>query len=217
MMSSATAQRPVGSGLRASKKRANRQQISDQATRLFLARGFERTTIVEIAAAAGVAPKTVTNYFAHKEDLALDRQEEFVQSLSAAVASRRSGESALAALGRAFEAAVQTHDPVAGFSGPEFSQMVADSPTLTARLRRLHDQREMALVAALADAVGEGGMVVRTAGALFAAVHQVLFQRIQELTLEGEGAGVIAETVAADAAQAFDLLEPALGGFAVAP
>lgn len=206
-------------GLREVKKQATRQQISDHATRLFLAQGFEQATIAEIAAAAGVATKTVTNYFAHKEDLALDRQDEFVSSLSAAVASRCSGDSALGALRRAFDAAVKSQDPVAGFSGPEFARMVAQSPTLTAQLRRLHDQREVALVDALAGAVGEdrADVEVRIAGALLSAVHEVLFQRIQELTLDGASADVIVETVAADAARAFDLLEPALGGFAEAP
>lgn len=205
-------------GLRESKKQATRQQISDHATRLFLAQGFEETTIAEIAAAAGVAAKTVTNYFPHKEGLALDRQHEFVSSLARAVTHRRPGESALAALRSGFEAAVRTRDPVAGFSGLDFAHMVAESPTLTAQLRRLHEQREVALVEALAAAVGRGpaDIEVRTAGAVFGAVHRILFQRIQELTLGGERAESIADAVAADAAQAFSLLEPALGGYAVA-
>lgn len=215
-MSRGVAPTPVP-GLRETKKQATRQQISDHATRLFLARGFEQTTIAEVAAAAGVAPKTVTNYFARKEDLALDRQEEFVGSLAAAVASRRSGESALAALRRAFDAAVRNRDPVAGFSGPAFARMVAESPTLTAQLRRLHDQREVALVEALAECRGGADIEVRAASAVLGGVHRVLFQRIQELTLAGEGADVIDDAVATDAARAFDLLEPALGAVAVAP
>lgn len=206
-------------GLRESKKQATRQQISDQATRLFLTQGFERTTIAEIAAAAGVAAKTVTNYFARKEDLALDRQGEFVSSLATTVTHRRSGESALAALRSGFDAAVRVQDPVAGFSGLGFARMVVESPTLTAQLRRLHDEREVALVEALAVAVGRASdeVEVRTRGAVLAAVHRVLFQRIQELTLGGQRTDLIADTVAAEAAQAFGLLEPALGEFAVAP
>lgn len=43
---------------------------------------FERTTIAEIAAAARVVKKTVTNCFPRKEDMALDQQEEFVASLA---------------------------------------------------------------------------------------------------------------------------------------
>ncbi|MFB9566439.1 TetR/AcrR family transcriptional regulator [Saccharopolyspora hordei] len=205
-------------GLREAKKQETRQLISDRATQLFLEKGFEGTTIAEIAAAARVAKKTVTNYFARKEDLVFDRQEEFVSSLARAVAHRRPGESALAALRRDFDTAVATQDPVAGFAGHDFSRMVADSPTLSICLRGLHDRREQALVEALADAVGEQptDITVRTAAGLLSAVHRTLFQRIQELTLAGRPNDEIAAVLAPEAARAFDLLEPSLGSYAVA-
>jgi AcrR family transcriptional regulator len=205
-------------GLRETKKLETRQLISDHATRLFIAQGFENTTIAEIAAAARVAKKTVTNYFARKEDLALDHQDEFSATLAHAVTSRRSGESALAALRRAFEAAVVARDPVAGFAGPEFSRMIVESPTLSTCLRGLHDQRERALGDALADTVGvpPDDVTVRTVAGLLGAVHRVLFQRIQDLTLSGHTNDEIAEIVAPEATRAFDLLEPALGDYAVA-
>ncbi|MGW1340566.1 TetR/AcrR family transcriptional regulator [Kribbella sp. NPDC002412] len=205
-------------GLREIKKQETRQLISDQATRLFIANGFEQTTIAEIADAARVAKKTVTNYFARKEDLALDHQDAFVGSLADAVASRRAGESALAALRRDFEAAVASQDPVAGFAGPEFARMIADSPTLTVCLRGLHDQREQALAAVLAETTGEhpDDITVSTAAALLGAVHRTLFQRIQTLTLAGQSNDAIAATIAAEAAAAFDLLTPALGDYATA-
>ncbi|GAB2924016.1 TetR/AcrR family transcriptional regulator [Streptomyces mayteni] len=205
-------------GLRESKKRETRQLISDQATRLFLDRGFEQTTIAEIAAAALVARKTVTNYFARKEDLALDHHEEFVASLAVAVAEREAGESALGALRRAFLGAVEERDPVAGFSGPAFSRMIAESPTLTARLRDLHDQREHALAEALAAATGAvaDDFGTRVVASQLAAAHRVLFERVQELTLAGHDNHRIAAEIAPEAVQAFDLLEPALGGYAVA-
>lgn len=139
-------------GLRESKKQETRQLISDHATRLFIEQGFEQTTIAEIATAARVAKKTVTNYFARKEDMALDHHEEFTATLARAVAGRAAGESALAVLRREFAAAVERCDPVAGFAGPEFARMIADSPTLTTRLRELHDRREEALAEALAAA-----------------------------------------------------------------
>ncbi|MGW8361241.1 TetR/AcrR family transcriptional regulator [Streptomyces wedmorensis] len=139
-------------GLRESKKQETRQLISDCATRLFIEQGFERTTIAEIATAARVAKKTVTNYFPRKEDLALDHHEAFTQGLAHAVAERAPGEAPLAALGRTFRATLLAHDPVVGFTGPAFARMVADSPTLTARLRELHDQREEALATALTTA-----------------------------------------------------------------
>ncbi|USQ86143.1 TetR/AcrR family transcriptional regulator [Streptomyces phaeoluteigriseus] len=205
-------------GLRESKKRETRQLISDHATRLFMAQGFESTTIAEIANAARVAKKTVTNYFPRKEDMAFDHQDAFVASLAQAVAARLVGESALGALRRTFEAGVAAQDPVIGFAGADFSRMIHESPTLSTCLRTLHDRREEVLAAALAEATGSSpdDITAHTAAALLAAVHRVLFRRIQELTLAGRTNDEIAAVVANEAADAFRLLEPALGHYAVA-
>ncbi|MEU8780820.1 TetR family transcriptional regulator [Streptomyces sp. NPDC048637] len=205
-------------GLRESKKQETRQLISDHATRLFIEQGFEQTTIAEIATAARVAKKTVTNYFPRKEDLALDHHEEFTASLARAVADRADDESPIAALRREFGTALEEHSPVAGFAGPDFARMVADSPTLAARLRDLHDQREEALAAALADIAPAATPAIapRAAAALLAAAHRLLFQRIQELTLAGHANDRIAATLASEAAHVFGLLDAALGDFRTA-
>lgn len=202
-------------GLRETKKRETRQLISDHATRLFIERGFEHTTIAEIADAARVAKKTVTNYFPRKEDLALDHQDEFVAALAATVTARGAGETPLSALRHAFLAAVADQDPVAGFAGEAFTRMIADSPTLTSCLRGLHDRREEALTAALADTTGTppDDITPRTAAALLGGVHRVLFTRIQELTLAGHPNPRIAEVLAREAPRAFDLLTPALAEY----
>ncbi|MFI0406037.1 TetR/AcrR family transcriptional regulator [Actinomadura sp. 3N508] len=217
MTTDATSSAPT-SGLRESKKQETRRLISDHATRLFIAQGFEQTTIAEIAAAARVAKKTVTNYFPRKEDLALDHQDAFIASLARTVTARRSGESALTALHRAFTAAATAADPVAGFSGPDFARMIADSPTLSTRLRDLHDLREAALADALTEATGatRDDITPRAAAALLGAVHRTLFQRIQELTLAGQDNARISATVTAEADRAFALLEPSLADYAPA-
>ncbi|MEU4538699.1 TetR/AcrR family transcriptional regulator [Streptosporangium sp. NPDC023825] len=217
-MATDTASSAQPTGLRDSKKQETRQLISDHATRLFIAQGFEQTTIAEIATAARVAKKTVTNYFPRKEDLALDHQDAFVASLAHTVTGRLPGESALAALRRAFAEATAAADPVAGFSGPAFARMIADSPTLSACLRGLHDRREHALTQALAAAVGapQDDITVRTAAGLLGTVHRILFQRIQDLTLAGRPNDEIAETVDAEASLSFELLEPSLGHYAIA-
>jgi AcrR family transcriptional regulator len=137
-------------GLREMKKQQTRRSISDQATRLFLRHGFDRVTIADVAAAAQVAKMTVTNYFPRKEDLALDLHEEFTGLLARTVAGRAPGESALAALRRAFLDAAARHDPVIGFAGPDFARMVTESPALVSRLREFHEEREDALAAVLA-------------------------------------------------------------------
>jgi AcrR family transcriptional regulator len=62
----------VVAGLRERKKRETRRSISDIATTLFMSKGFDNTTIAEIAEAAGVSPQTVANYFPTKTDLFFD-------------------------------------------------------------------------------------------------------------------------------------------------
>ncbi|KNB54017.1 TetR/AcrR family transcriptional regulator [Streptomyces caatingaensis] len=200
-------------GLRESKKQETRRLISDHATRLFIEQGFEATTIAEIAAAARVAKKTVTNYFPRKEDLALDHHEAFTQSLARVVAGLAPGEPPLPALGRAFRATLVGHSPVAGFTGPEFARMVADSPTLTARLRELHDRREEALAEALA-AASPGtvpSIAPRATAALIAAADRLLFRRIQELTLAGRTNDEIEAELTPEADHVYGLLLAAVG------
>ncbi|WP_018348635.1 TetR/AcrR family transcriptional regulator [Longispora albida] len=208
---------PPELGLRAQKKAETRQAISDAATTLFLERGFEQTTIADIAAAARVAKMTVTNYFPRKEDMALDRHEEFAASLAATVAGRRPGQSALDALRESFLADLRECNPVTGFSGPAFARMIADSPTLSARLRDLHDLREEALAGQLAADTGTPGMDMgpRSVAALLGAAHRVLFGEIQRRTLAGESNEDIAAAVLGDAERAFALLGPSLGDYAV--
>ncbi|MFD0556589.1 TetR family transcriptional regulator [Stackebrandtia endophytica] len=58
------------SGLREQKKARTRMAIQRQALLLFRDRGFESTTMEQIAAAAEVAPSTVFRYFPTKESLA---------------------------------------------------------------------------------------------------------------------------------------------------
>jgi AcrR family transcriptional regulator len=68
-------------GLRERKKRLMRQQISDTATSMFLDRGFDDVRITEVAAACNVSEKTIYNYFATKESLILDREEDMASAI----------------------------------------------------------------------------------------------------------------------------------------
>ncbi|MBG0826431.1 TetR/AcrR family transcriptional regulator [Planomonospora sp. ID67723] len=205
--------------LRELKKQQTRENISHQATRLFLERGFDKVTIAEVAEAAQVAKMTVTNYFPRKEDLALDLSEAFVQSLARTVREREPGESALAALRRAYLAAAAERDPVIGFSGPAFARMISDSPALSARLREFHDERERALADALAEetGAGPGDILPRVAAAQLGGVHRLLFDETFRRTVGGQDGEEIATVLTGYIGTAFDALEPSLGGYAVRP
>ncbi|MBV6700482.1 TetR/AcrR family transcriptional regulator [Kitasatospora aureofaciens] len=205
--------------LRELNKRRTREAISHAATRLFINQGFERTTIADVAAAAGVAKMTVTNHFPRKEDLFLDLHEEIVARYARAVAERAPGESALAALRRTCLAEIDRHDPALGFSGEAFARTITESPALTARLRELHEQSETALAAALAEAVHAipGDFESRVAAGLLAAVPRAVSTEVFRRTLAGEEHDTIAAAVRPSAVRAFDRLKGALGDFAVRP
>ncbi|MER5885396.1 helix-turn-helix domain-containing protein [Streptomyces sp. NPDC001941] len=201
-------------GLRETKKMETRQLISDHATRLFLERGFEQTTIADVATAARVSKKTVTNYFPRKEDLALDRHEAFTGGLARAVAERAPGEDPFSALSRTFRAALLAHDPVVGFTGPAFARMAADSPTLIARVRELHEQREEALADALAALAPDTAPAIapRAAAALIAGADRLVYRRVQELTLAGHTDDEIEAVLVPEANHLHALLGAALAG-----
>ncbi|TYK49595.1 TetR/AcrR family transcriptional regulator [Actinomadura decatromicini] len=205
-------------GLREMKKQQTRQNISNQATRLFLRHGYDRVTIADVAAAAQVAKMTVTNYFPRKEDLALDLRDAFVGRLAAIVAERPAGEPALTALRREFQRAVDRRDPVIGFSRPDFARMLVQSPALVARLREFHEEREAALAAVLAEETGAApdDPLPRLVAAQLGGVHRVLFQETLRRTLDGESDDEIAAALTASARTAFDLLEPSLADYAAA-
>ncbi|MCP2259987.1 transcriptional regulator, TetR family [Streptoalloteichus tenebrarius] len=215
------------SGLRERRKQQTRQAISDSATRLFLERGFDEVTIADVAAAAGVAKMTVTNYFPRKEDLALDAYQEVIDRPARAVAERRPGESALAAVRRAHEEGVARRDPVLGFCGQDFARMIVGSPALLARLREIHEQQERALADALAGDAGNAGdaaaggdaldLSVRTAAMLLGGVHRILFQEAVRQVLTGRGPDEVAKAVSAAAELAFGMVEPSLGHYAIRP
>src|SRR5437588_4478014 len=73
-----------GEGLRERKKRQTRELISNTATRMFMARGFDTVKVADIARECDVAEKTVYNYFPTKESLLLDREEEIAESIKEA-------------------------------------------------------------------------------------------------------------------------------------
>jgi AcrR family transcriptional regulator len=88
------------SGLRERSKARRRDAIIRAGMKLFAERGYNATTIADIAAAADVAPRTVTMYFPSKQDIAMARFAAMVDSLTGALCGRAPGESVTEVVGR---------------------------------------------------------------------------------------------------------------------
>jgi AcrR family transcriptional regulator len=205
----------VAPGLRERRKEETRQAISDIASRMFVARGFDNVTIAQVADAAGVAKMTVTNYFPRKEDLVFDRAEAVVHHLAGVITARAPGESMLAAIRRDYAEAVARADVTLGLSSPGFAGMILGSPVLLSRAREMLDQRERALGDAIAAETGTDSPQQRLIAALLASVHRVLAAEATQRSLAGQPREEICAVLADAATRAFDLLEPSLGSYGI--
>jgi AcrR family transcriptional regulator len=78
-------------GLRERKRRETRQRLAETGLRLFLAQGYEATTLDQIAAAAGVSRRTIFHYFAQKEDLLQAWKSGLADAMRAAILRQRPG------------------------------------------------------------------------------------------------------------------------------
>lgn len=87
-------------GLRERNKQRRQDAVVRAAYRLFAERGYDATTVADIAAAAEVAPRTVAMYFPSKQDIALSRFGEAADELTRALRERDPGETVPQVLAR---------------------------------------------------------------------------------------------------------------------
>ena len=85
-------------GLRERKKQQTREAIVQAAHQLFVERGYQPTTLPEIAAAAGVSTRTIFAYFPSKEDILFDDITQLKNALGHVLAERPDGKDALEAV-----------------------------------------------------------------------------------------------------------------------
>src|SRR4051794_16024185 len=92
-------------GLRERKKAETRRAIQEQALRLFLAKGYDNTTVEEIAAAAGVSHMTFFRYIASKH--AVVENDDYDDVIAELVRARPAGEEPLTAIRHALVTALR--------------------------------------------------------------------------------------------------------------
>jgi AcrR family transcriptional regulator len=90
---------------RAEKKAATKHAIQDHALRLFVEKGYDATTVEEIAAAAGVSHMTFFRYFPRKEEVV--EYDEYDPLLEDLIAARPPDEAPITAVHNALRVGLQ--------------------------------------------------------------------------------------------------------------
>lgn len=138
-------------GLRERKQQQTRERLKRAAMALFLERGFEATTIDDIATKADMSRRSFFHYFASKEDVVAAWQEDAAAALVAEILARPADESMLTAAENAIAAAVKRIDPA---EAAAMSRLKRDNPALRARDQLKYEKLEQALAEGLTQRSG---------------------------------------------------------------
>jgi AcrR family transcriptional regulator len=133
-------------GLRERKKRRTRQALAEAALRLFAERGYEQTTVADIAAAAEVSTRTFFAYFPTREDVVFADTDERLEAMRQALASLPDGASPARAIHEMVQRVFATPGAVFGPDRATRIALVLGRPELRAKAmeRLLRAQHEFA-------------------------------------------------------------------------
>ena len=109
-----------------------RKEIFHAAIDLFVARGFDATSMDDVASAAGVSRRTLYRYFATKDDIVFEPPREWLVVMNGMLASRREGESSRDVFRRAL-LAVADHVQEDAAAVLRAYSVLASSPELAIR------------------------------------------------------------------------------------
>ncbi len=141
----------VSSGLRERKRAQTLARIQVEAMRLFVERGFEATTLDDIALAADVSRRSLFHYFASKEEIVFSHTADFPNLIAEAVGRRPSEEPLLDMVENALI------DMGARYQSPQtrnLARLIRDTPALSAGDQAKYEKVERALAKALEDRKG---------------------------------------------------------------
>jgi AcrR family transcriptional regulator len=210
-------------GLRERKKKLTRQLISDTATRMFLEDGFDAVRVVDVAAACGVAEKTVYNYFPTKEALIFDRFEDMEADIRHVFDPHDASPSPVEAAVAAIVAEVETMFDEWGSAdhAPDptlirrFSEMIDQTPALrAAQWEMLYRMGQVAAEGMAARAgVDPGDPEPQIAASAILGLWRVQFGSMARHAINDRTAIEWRDAVIADVRRAAHLIETGLWSF----
>jgi AcrR family transcriptional regulator len=141
----------IPTGLRGRKRAETYARIQTEAMRLFLERGFEATTLDEIAQAADVSRRSLFHYFASKEEIVFSTKADFPALIEEAIGRRPADEPLLDMVENAlFDMAARYQWAQAR----DFARLIHTTPALSAGDQAKYEKVERVLAKALADRKG---------------------------------------------------------------
>jgi len=124
-------------GLRSVTRASVRDHVAEQALKLFDERGFDQTTVDDIAAAVGMSARSFFRYFPTKEDVVIGDPAPFGLMVRDSAADRPDDEPVWQVLRRAF-APVETNTSVATAAGLRTMRVMMSTASLRARNLEKH-------------------------------------------------------------------------------
>jgi len=210
--------------LRERQKLQTRRLLSDTATELFLAKGFDAVRVIEIAEACGVSEKTVYNYFPTKEALILDHGEALPAALRSALADRETAPTVaiLAVLAEELAGLIARMAAESDFAQARtltrrFAELIRSTPSLRAyqyeQIERLTGlTTELLAARAAAPHAGTAPEALAAAHALLG-LWPVQYASLRRHLETAPSAEALAADVTADVHRAARLIEHGLAGW----
>ena len=163
--------------LRERKKQRTRELLIETANKLFLENGFDRTTVDQIAEAAGVSQRTFFRYFPSKDDVVFSKHEERIARFKALLAEQDQGRGPAAVVRGALADFARDYQRQRRELLREW-RIVTGSPLLIARDVEQDLEFEQAITEALLDGQAPEVEAERRAriiaGAIFGAVRATM-------------------------------------------
>lgn len=147
-------------GLRETKKQATRTALSWAAVRLIAERGYDKVLVEDIAAAAGVSPRTFNNYFSSKAEAVAARHRDRALGVADALRARPAGEPLWDAITAALIGQFEPGPEVLARPEPDPDEWVAGvrlmmaEPVIRAETLRAGEEAARAIGAAVGERVG---------------------------------------------------------------
>jgi len=173
---------PTKLGLRERKKQQTRDTIARVALQLFAERGYDETTLAEIADAADVSPRTIFGYFQSKEDILFCEEPHYLENLKRKLDERPPGTTTIDAI-RDLLTSVDPPDEAARLR----KKIVSANPTLQMRMRARHAQLEPLIAESIAKDLDAGPDDVRPL--LVASSMTAAFMAVRDRFFEAESGG----------------------------